>query len=156
MRIVDNLKLGIITLFGVFLFTASVHGQPIQDRVLDNVTIEDEEEVVIIQVGFSFPVRYVSHFPPDSGDELRIQLTPIAVSVSDFDALFKREAIRPRPHEKLELIEVIYEGDIEGGPYLTLLFEEKTSYRVKQGKDYRSLVIITHETEATESSGESN
>ena len=153
MRIINIFKSGIITFAGLFLFATVVQGQPIQDRVLDNVTIEEEEEVVVIRVGFSFPVRYISHFPPFSGKELRIHLEPIAVSRADRDAVFKREAIKPRPHEKMEILEVIYEGDIGGGPYLTLLFDETTSYRVKQGKDYRSLVIITHETEPTENSG---
>ena len=39
-------------------------------------------------------------------------------------------------------MEVLYEGDIDGGPYLTLFFSRLVTYEVVPGTDYRHLTVI--------------
>jgi hypothetical protein len=90
-------------------------------------------------------VRYDRHFPYDSGQELRIKITPFDVSRDNAEALFKRETLVPFDHEYLPLNEVVYEGDIEGGPYLTLFFSRCVDFWVEQGRDSRSIVVYVDE-----------
>ncbi len=103
--------------------------------------VTDHGSCSVIEVGFTLPIRYVRHFPPDKGDELRIKLDPIAVSPVDQPALGMRESLRPVPSGNASLIEVIFEGDMEGGPFLTLDFSRAVSFAVRQGTDFRSLVV---------------
>ena len=62
----------------------------------------------------------------------------------------RRESFSP-PNDFAKLIEVIYEGDIIGGPYLTLLFRSPVDFMVQQGADFRSLIVAVPGPEADES-----
>ena len=57
------------------------------------------------------------------------------------EAFFSRDTLVPVDDEDLSLEEVVYEGDIEGGPYLTLFFSRRVSFEVQQGTDSRSVVV---------------
>jgi len=114
----------------------------VRDMVLDQVEITRSDGNLILQVNFSFPLRYVSHFPPGDGSELRIRLSPIQVPPSDEDAVFKRESITPPYADTIALDEVIYEGDVDSGPYLTVRFLRPVRYEVVPGADYRSCNVI--------------
>jgi len=135
----------------LLLVTAgSAHAQPTREKVLQDLHVEGEGPCAILHVGFSFPVRYQRHFPLDHGKELRIQLKPIAVAKSDRDAVPTREAISARRFDdRIPLLEVIYEGDVEGGPYLTFFFSREVSFKVGQGRDFRSMRVALPGPDAT-------
>ncbi len=137
----------LITMF-VALLAPGLKSQPVRDRILGDVEITDDGECVDIQVAFNFPVQYVKHFPFETGGEVRTQLLPILISPIDKKALFKRESVRPPVDNLAGLSDIIYEGDMEGGPFLALMFQTPVAFKVKQGSDYRSLtVIVSLETE---------
>lgn len=110
-------------------------------QVIDEVQVTEEYGCTVVRVNFNFPVRYVSHFPPDNGDDLRVQIEPYAVGPSDKEHLFTREEPLLPPDTLEELIEVVYEGNVEGGPYLTFLFDTPVKFDVAQGADFRSLLV---------------
>ncbi len=133
-----------------------LHAQPVRGRVLGQLTISPEEDYAVIRVGFNFPVRYVRHFPVESGRELRIRLSPISVGSVDRDALLERESIRPPSGSLPELTEVDFEGDMPGGPVLTLIFQHALEYLVTEGPDFRSiLIVVALPVESTTSSSAS-
>ena len=144
------IKIWIVALVGLLILSVGLHAQPPRDKILSGVEVAEDTGCAIIKVEFNFPVRYVRHFPYESGDELRIQVEPIVVSSVDEEGLTKRESFRP-PNNFAKLIEVIYEGDIIGGPYLTLLFRSPVDYTVQQGADFRSLIVAVPGPEADES-----
>lgn len=109
--------------------------------IIDEVTVSERPDCSVVKVSFNFPVRYVKHFPYSTGDDLRIQLEPITRNVADREALFARETVLPPPNEIVGLSEVVYEGDIEGGPFLTLFFTRPVNFKVEQGTDFRSVVV---------------
>ena len=126
----------------LYLAANSQSAPPVRDKVLEDVEITKSDGNLIVEVYFSFPLRYRSHFPQDSGKELRIRLQPVRVPVSDLDAVFQRESVTPPYADAVALDEVIYEGDIDGGPYLTVRFLQTASYQVVPGADYRSMRIV--------------
>lgn len=135
------LKLITGTLAGLLL-TFNASAQSIRDHVLDDVYVKEKDGCVTIQVAFTFPVSYVNHFPFDKGDELRIQFEPIGLGPAEREELFDRETLKPHRHKlKTPFIQVTYEGDIDEGFSLTLLFSEPVSYEVGQGPDFRSILI---------------
>jgi hypothetical protein len=94
-----------------------------------------------IQIEFNFPVQYINHFPPNAGDELRIQINPIIGNVRDRDALLLREALTPPRSDDLGLLSIIYDGELSSGPVVMLQFRRPLSYSVGQGHDFRSVLV---------------
>lgn len=110
-------------------------------RVINEANIEEQNGCAVIIVRFNFPVRYRRHFPKEPAQELRIQFEPISMGLSDMENRFEREDVRFSPEYIVPLSEILFEGNISGGPFLTLTFERTIAYEVKQGSDFRSLVV---------------
>ena len=130
-----------VLLVAGLLLLQPVAAQPVRDRLLDTLEIAAAEDGFSVLVRLTVPVRYVRHFPYDSGAELRIRIRPFNVGSSDREALFRRETLVPHGNDDNALAEVVYEGDIEGGPYLTLTFSRCVEFTAGQGRDSRSIVV---------------
>lgn len=117
--------------------------------IVDTVEITEAPDCSEVRVSFNFPIRYVKHFPFSKGDDLRIQFEPITTSSAEQEALFTRETVLAPPNDIVGLTEVVYEGDIDGGPFLTLFFRRPVRFAVEQGADFRSVVIAVSGPEST-------
>ena len=131
---------GVVVFIGLLLF--ATHRLLATQVIIDDIQITEESGCSEILIWFNFPVRYVKHFPYEFGDDLRIKIRPIAIGPEEREALFTREPILPPPNELAGLTKVVYEGDVTGGPFLTLFFDEMVAFQVGQGADFRSLVIM--------------
>lgn len=136
---------GVLLALAVLLFTQLVDSEPVRKKILDSLDVHETDAVTTVRISLTTRVRYDSHFPYESGKELRIRITPFGISADDLQALYKRETLVPFDHENLPLDEVVYEGDIEGGPYLTLFFNHCVDFWVEQGRDSRSIVVYVDE-----------
>jgi hypothetical protein len=134
-------------LVALVLLTAGwvISAQPARDKIIDSALLGVVDGHVVLQVKLTFPFRYQSHFPQETGEELRIRLTPVRIPPSDLNAVFRRESIVPPSADTVAIDEVVYEGDAAGGPYLTVRFTQRVRYQVIQGGDYRSLNIVIQE-----------
>jgi len=139
-RIVTGLTLALLIILQVS-GTASAR----QFQILDEVTLEQHQECRFIEVGFNIPMRYIKHFPFESGKDLRIKLGPLAINPNEESSQFRREYPGSLSSEVADIAEVIFEGDVVGGPFLALYFHKPLSFRVWQGSDFRSLVISISE-----------
>jgi hypothetical protein len=154
MRAIAN-KTGpvILLALAVVLLAQLVSSEPVRKKILDQLDVREEEEVTTIYISLTSPVRYIRHFPYESGEELRIKISLFDVSRDNRQAFFSRETLVPFNTEELPLDEVVYEGDIEGGPYLTLFFSRVVDFEVQQGTDSRSIVVYINKS-ATEISAQ--
>ena len=91
----NTLVVGLLGVFGLLLVSTLLVSQPVRDRILQDVVVTPGEDEAQVTVLFSDVFRYVTHFPHESSDELRIRLEPVRVAMSDFTAVFQREAVRP-------------------------------------------------------------
>jgi hypothetical protein len=132
---------GLLIMLGVILVAQLVESEPVRKKILDTLEIHEGEAVTKLHISLTTRVRYVRHFPYESGQELRIKITPFDISSDNAEALFGRETLVPYGHENVPLVEVVYEGDMEGGPYLTLFFSRCVEFWVEQGRDSRSIVV---------------
>lgn len=123
------------------LWQSLLQSQPARDRILDELELVASEGGAVVHIGLTIPIRYISHFPYKTGDELRIRIKAFDVRSQDRDALFKRESLVPSSDELPALKEVVYEGDFDGGRYLTLLFSRDVRFDVSQGRDSRSIMV---------------
>jgi len=139
---------GILLAIAVVLIAQLAGSEPVRKKLLDQLDVQDGEEVTTIRISLTSPVRYIRHFPYGSGEELRIKITLFDVSRDNREAFFSRETLVPFDDDDLPLDEVVYEGDIEGGPYLTLFFSRRVDFEVQQGTDSRSIVVYINKSAA--------
>ena len=138
-------KLIMLSLAAAFLLSPS---WALAERgVIQEAGIEEQGECAVIKVRFNFPVRYIRHFPIEPSEEVRIQFESISMRPSDLEDRFDREDVRFSPDDRVPLSEIIFEGNITGGPLLTLTFMRSIAFEVEQGNDYRSLVVTPFQGE---------
>ncbi len=125
----------------LLLGMGSAMAQPIKDIILNDAVVTDSSGCATVRIQFNFPLRYKRHFPYVSGDDLRIHVDPILHTSEGHEIVFEREAVRVQNEDLLPLINVIYDGQAAGGPYLTLHFSQAVRFAVAQGKDYRSIIV---------------
>ena len=136
-----NLGLGLVLLF----LLLEVNAQPIAENVLDDIVISKSEFTGIVKVKFKIPVRYISHSPKNSGNEIRIKvglLGKISSSMTNEEFGFS-ESMVPRYKYSFGLDEVLYEN-AGRDKYVTLYFDKDVSFEIIQDSSYRSLSIILH------------
>lgn len=127
-----------------------ISAEPARERILERVDVHSLEGGTRLEIGLSYPFRYLSHFPQDSGCELRIQVRPVRVSSADAGAVGQREALRPPGAAQAAIDEVVYEGDAIEGPRVTVHFTAPVSYRVIPGNDYRHITVEILDTASTQ------
>lgn len=146
MMIMNNLIRYTFVIFTLFIMLfGPLSAQPVSVGVFDDVRITKTDEGYVVESLFTCPVRYISHFPHTEGDEINIKIDPVPLCDPNSNAEAGRGSIRPRSEIKTGLYEVIYDGDINGGPFLTLFFKDAVKFRVSQGEDYRSIVVDVYE-----------
>jgi hypothetical protein len=127
-------------------------GQPITRDVLDSADVaRDADGATILTIQFRFPVNYVSHFPTASGETLAINVRPAVMGHAETDVPRRREALRPPRLAGVPLTDIVYDEEALWSPYLFLHFGTPVSFRVRQGRDGRSVVIEFPPTQATAS-----
>ena len=111
------------------------------DRILQDVFVYDEGNRSVLQVKFSVPVRYESHVPEKRGRVLNIKLRVVAFSGADRNDYIDESTIVPGFMEKVPVTDIAYEGDVPGGPLLSIRFSEPVSFKIAEDSSLRSLLI---------------
>lgn len=131
-------------LMALLLQAPTTEGQMIGESLMSDLDVytgaECEPEIAVVQM--NIPIRYISHFPRMKGKSVRVRIRPLAVSALDEDGLDERESRAPAFRRKTLLREATFEGDIQGGPFITLRFSQASLFRVFQGPDFRSLWLV--------------
>lgn len=133
--------LGLSLAVAVILITRLAGSEPVREKILDELDIQKGEESTSVQISLTSRVRYIHHFPYEPGEELRIRIQLFDMGNDNREARFGRETLVPYHSEDLPLEEVVYEGDNENGPNLTLFFNRPVQFEVRQGTDSRSIVV---------------
>lgn len=122
-----------------FAVLAPARAQPVTDRVLSRVLVNETDDCAVATIDFNFPVQMTSYFPEDHGDHVRINLRPIDVGRLNGGALTAREELRPPSSKKAGIQEIQYDGDAPTGPVLTVTFTSDRYYAIDQGPNFRSV-----------------
>ena len=137
--IIRTAALGLSLLAGVSL-AASSAAQPVTGQIIDRISVVPQAGCYLVKISLNFPMQYVSHFPAEVGDLLRIRLKP-AVTVTEEEGVFdSRESARPNYIHGSPLEVVRYERE-NAEPYLILQFTRPVAYTLAQGIDFRSILI---------------
>jgi hypothetical protein len=130
-----------VVLVALILPGSGPQAQPVRGRMLRSLEVRQAEGGPELTIEFNFPIRYLRHAPPEEGASLVVSFSPIAVSSVDALAARRRESRVLPPESGFPLEEVVYEGDSPESPQLELRFTRRVRFSVRQGADFRSLII---------------
>lgn len=133
------------TLFSVLvcaLGAGAAIAQPVRNRILRSLTVQERSDGHLVQVNFDNPIRYLRHSPRSRGRELEVQLQHLALSPAELVPATLRESLRPPPDSGAPLESVEYDGTAPGEPVLDIRFTKSVEFEVHQGEDLRSLSIV--------------
>lgn len=120
-----------------------------QGVVLQHVRVIPADSAHWIIIDFGTRMNYLRHFPYTVGTVVQIQLR--ADQTAEFEPLSaasgaridtrRRESLAPSTRLDEPLAFVTYEGQVPGGPYLTVRFKWAVNFTVQEGSDGRSIEI---------------
>ena len=119
-----------------------VAAEPVLDRALSGLRLfSPSPSCTVVKVEFNFRIRYVSHFPLSTSDELTINVRAIDPTQAAALAVLRREALRAPNHAGAAIRAIDFELDQPAGPVLRVQFLHPVAYQVAPGSDFESLVI---------------
>lgn len=121
--------------------TGTVRGQEV---LLDDVDTAVESEWAEIRVHFTTPVNYVSHFPQEHGQLLKIFVNVAALDLQDISLRQETRHVSATP--VLPAATISFDPpvslNLQRDPWsLSVRFNRDVSYNVRPGDDNRSIVI---------------
>ncbi|MEK6750331.1 MAG: hypothetical protein AABY83_14195 [Pseudomonadota bacterium] len=115
-------------------------------EILQSAQVEEQGDIMVFRAEFATALEYVKHFPSVRGKILQIQLHAVGTEISEA-GLQRRETLQPQSTSGL-VTEVIYEGNVKGGPFLVLRFDSIVSFKIKEGRGKILEVRLEREREA--------
>jgi hypothetical protein len=111
------------------------------ETLVADVVLTKDKEAKNLQVDFASPVRHIGHFPEKQGDLLQIKLR--AISFHEFNESYSLINTFLQSHEAKEnqIADIRYEGNVPGGPFLTIKFSQPVSYQVNEGEGLKAMLI---------------
>ena len=147
----DNCKCNLsVFYFFAFLFLCSFVSQSaFSAEILKDVTYAKKGKLVEITAQLGAPFSYVKHFPKKRGKIIQIQIksdSPLSEGIN----LKRREMIEPDDAAPVSIRDVIYEGNVRGGPYLVFRFNSIVEFNVESNTNsaFLKVLIKSEEEEA--------
>lgn len=134
-------------LLGVTMLLMAFTGSGIasaQEVLLDDVETSVEPEWAVIRVHFTMPVNYVSHFPREHGQLLKIFINVAALDPQDISLRQETRHVSATP--VLPAATITFDPplslNLQRDPWsLSVRFNRDVNYNVRPGDDNRSIVI---------------
>lgn len=123
----------------IMLLTLGISAQA--NDILEDVSFTDKGENIEIKAKISLPFDYVKHFPSKRGKIIQIQLK-VDQQKENKKKVKRRETIKPPTSAPLQIRDVIFEGNVRGGPYLVIRFKDVVKFRVEEVKNSQTITIL--------------
>ncbi|MGH0035101.1 MAG: tetratricopeptide repeat protein [Myxococcota bacterium] len=140
-----------------FAIAPQARAQPVKARLLRALSIERRESdpgfTWNAVVDLALPARVVRSSPGEVGDVVRIRISFPAAPTIDPRALRTREALTPPPGDTSPVEEIVYDGRDPTGPTIEVRFRTRVRFAVRQGADFRSVVISMGPIAADQATG---
>ncbi|MDH5547201.1 MAG: hypothetical protein OEZ43_16560 [Gammaproteobacteria bacterium] len=108
--------------------------------ILTSVDYSSDENSIYIKANFGDIVNYEKHFPRSRGKIIQIQIS-MPGKVFTETQLKRRETIEPDENAPSVIRDIIYEGNVRGGPYLVLRFSSVVTFKLDESKGSKVLTV---------------
>ncbi len=112
-------------------------GQAVSDRILSDVQVSENGNCAVVTINFNVQISYLSRFPLDSGDQLKIRIN----SLSNQNIIRGRESLRAPNSAIAGIRSIALDGTDSAGPVVGIDFTSPRAFDVTVGKKSQSLVI---------------
>ncbi len=116
------------------LFTAT-------DQVIKDVVMFTDNGKAVVQVHFSGPIRYENHFPDGNSNFLQVKFHLVSLQRHAHREVVPQDLIKTEVVQRTSLMNISYEGDVPGGPFLTFLFTRPVDFSVKPSESLDSIIV---------------
>lgn len=110
--------------------------------ILNDVVVEEEGSMLVLKVKTNVPIRYENHFPEGPSKFVQIKVRAVSLTGADKNEYMGNESILPGFIEQVPVMDVAYEGNVEGGPFLSLRFKEPVRYQVKEDPELNGVFLF--------------
>lgn len=138
------MKKRLFTIALIFLTSGLASMAYAQEVLLNDVDTAVESEWAEIRIHFTMPVNYVSHFPREHGQLLKIFVNIAALDLQDISLRQETRHVSATPVLPATIItfDPPLSLNLQRDPWsLTVRFNRDVSYNVRPGDDNRSIVI---------------
>ncbi len=142
MKRIFNWKTILVTTVVTLGILSSLQVIQAPDTILDDVIVHEEGSLLVLKVKTNVPIRYEDHFPVGPSDFVQIKVRPISLLGVDKNEYMGSDSILPGFIEQVPIMDVAYEGDVPGGPFLSLRFEEPIRYQVKEDPEMNGIFLF--------------
>ena len=133
-------KLWNVVIYWLCVFGFVLPSSAFAGELLKSVDFSTAENGAQIKINLGPKFDYITHFPSTRGKIIQIQLGVKDPAFTEAD-LKRRETIQPDASAPAGLRDVIFEGNVRGGPYLVLRFTNVVVFTVEKVKGGQSLTV---------------
>lgn len=135
-------KVGLsLMLAGFCINGGSVQAEPVTNRILSHFELATKGSCAILKINFNIRIRYISHFPIGSGDQLNVSVQAIDVLEAAQESITARESLRPPANNAAAVQAIVFEVTAAQGTILSLQFTKDMEFNVAPGKDFQSILV---------------
>ena len=114
--------------------------------ILKDVTYKQKGKLVEVSAELEVPFSYVKHFPRKRGKIIQIQIKADKTTLGEVN-LKRREMIQPDGSAPVAIRDVIYEGNVRGGPYLVFRFKSVVDFSVETSSGSKFIKVLVKSDE---------
>jgi hypothetical protein len=140
-KLISVLIIIVLIGFGLGVVSFDADRPLIEDAVLIR-----EDDNKSIQIDFSAPVRIVGVFPEKSGDIVQIKLRVIALGEFDENLSILEKFVGEEEGKEVHISHMRYEGDVPGGPFIVMKFNQQVQWKVTEGDSLLGMNIEIKES----------
>ncbi|WP_455198610.1 tetratricopeptide repeat protein [Kaarinaea lacus] len=126
---------------GCYLLAVS-HVWAFPGQSLESIEYLEQGDVAAIEIGFSEPIQYLSHFPLSSATTLRVFLGPRTEVDPAIDNLPWTQVMRAPVSREIPLTQVSFIIDEKGDKSVVIEFDDIVSFKVSQGRSANSFLVL--------------
>ena len=112
------------------------------DRMLYDVEVSETDQYDVLFIKFNLPMRYTSHFPEGKTDFVQVRLQGLAHAALDKHEHLTRAALDPKHLRHIPLSDVVYEGNVPGGPFLSLRFSVPVVFEIQEDRHLKGIRLL--------------
>jgi hypothetical protein len=111
-------------------------------RTVESIDYLDQDGAVAVEISFSGPVQYLSHFPLERGASVEIFLGPRSLVDPEVDTLPFTQALRAPKSKQIPLSQVTFQINERGDISLSLNFTQVLRFKVMGGSDPATIRVV--------------
>lgn len=137
-----NWKTILVSTILLFVLLYSLQVLETPEKLLDDVVVTQEGNLVVLQVKTNLAIKYENHYPKGPSNFIQIKVRPVSLVSVNRNEYMGTDSILPGFIEQIPVMDVAFEGNVPGGPFISLRFKEAVNYKIKETSDLYGVKLM--------------